>query len=173
MIAQLKSLKKEVEETKNYKEWKEKNPNSYFVSAFFLGDKFYSKSKEWQFDFYEADKDKVVSFIYGKDEPVKEEEIFKKTKDKLGELVLEDIKFDLDKAIFTFEKIKSAKHPSETATKKLFILQVLEGKPVWNITYISSSFNILNIKIDAISGEVVSESFSSVLSFKDKELSKG
>lgn len=173
MIAQLKELKRQVEETKNYKEWKAQNPDSYFISAFFLGNEFSSKSKEWQFDFYAPDKDKVVSFTYGKDIAVKEEEIFKKTKDKIGELKLDEIRVDLDKAILIFEKIKSAKHAADTPTKKLFILQVLDAKAVWNITYISSSFNILNIKIDALSGEVVSESFSSVLSFRDQKLSKG
>ena len=173
MITLLRSLKKEVEETPRYKEWKQKNSDSYFVSAFFIGEDFSPKSKQWQFDFYEPNKDKVVSFIYGSDQAVKEEEIFKKTKDKIPELLLENLKIDLEKAIDIVEKINKSKHPGETATKRLFILQVLESKSVWNITYISSSFNILNIKIDAISGEVINENFSSILSFKDKELSKG
>lgn len=173
MISLLKSLKKNVEETQQYRQWKQKNPDSYFVSAFFLGEEFSSGSKDWQFDFYEPDKDKVVSFVYGKDLPIKEEEVFKKTKDAIPELVLDNIKVDLEKAIDIFENIKKSKHPGEIATKKLFILQVLEGKTIWNITYISSAFNILNIKIDALSDNVLSESFSSVLSFKDKERSKG
>lgn len=173
MIAHLKALKKDIEETPRFKDWKQNNPDSYFVSAFFIGEDYFPKSNQWQLDFYEPNKDRVVSFVYGADSPLKEEEIFKKSKDKIPELVLDVIKVDLEKAIDNVEKIKKAKHPGETATKKLFILQVLEGKSVWNITYISSAFNILNIKIDAQSGDVLSESFSSVLSFKDKERSKG
>ena len=44
-----------------------------------------------------------------------------------------------------------------------------KARPVWNITYITTSFNVINIKIDAKTGEVLSHRISGVMDFAQKD----
>ena len=42
-------------------------------------------------------------------------------------------------------------------------------RPVWNITYITASFNVINIKIDAGTGKVLNHRISGVMDFAQKD----
>ena len=44
-----------------------------------------------------------------------------------------------------------------------------EARPVWNITYITRSFNVINIKIDAETGDVLNHGISGVMDFVQKD----
>ena len=48
------------------------------------------------------------------------------------------------------------KYNGEESTKKIIILQQFEA-PTWNITYVTSAMNVLNVKIDATNGKIISE----------------
>lgn len=43
------------------------------------------------------------------------------------------------------------------------------ARPVWNITYITASFNVLNVKVDAETGKVLSHRLSGVMDFTQKD----
>ncbi len=55
---------------------------------------------------------------------------------------------------------EAAKVARSAATKAL---------PVWNITYITASFNVINIKIDAETGKVLNHRISGVMDFMQKD----
>ena len=77
----------------------------------------------------------------------------------------------MDRAVKKLEGYKKKKYPGESPTQKIFILQNLAAI-VWNIAYINSSFNILNIKINAMNGKVVEDSLTPIMGFKDKKFDK-
>ena len=62
------------------------------------------------------------------------------------------------------EKTKAPK-ASNTETKIIIIAQQ-QDFPIWNVSYVSNKFNLINIKINAIYGEVIEETSGSLLSFK-------
>ena len=122
--------------------------------------------KDLQFGFYNPESDTITSFKLEEEiKIVEEEKIFRKEKAKIKELKLEEIKINLEQAVKLIEKLIGEKYKGEQKQKAIVILQVLEN-PTWNVTYLTKGFNILNVKIDAISGKILSEKIQSAISFK-------
>ncbi len=160
----IKSEIKKLEATEHFKEFKKKNQNYHLAHIFILKEK---EKEEWQIGYYLKKEDKVAVFELG-DEIIARpaEEVFKKS-GTIHELDMNKIKVSLEKALKATEDIKNEKCPAETITKKIIILQKLkleeEWKNVFNITYVTQCFNILNVKLDAETGDVKSVDFSSIL----------
>ena len=143
-------LYKKLTSSKVYRKWKSSNKGS-FLSSFVMIDNIP------QFDFYNQN-DTITSFIIGKKIEVKEnQEIFNKT--ELNPIEVKGIKLSRSSAM----KIIKSKYPAEKFTRTILILQN-QYKPLWNITMISSSLKLLNIKID-MSKNIISEAFEPLASF--------
>ena len=157
-------LLNKVKDSKEFKDYLKDHPNAYLCSIFLTEQQtqlsFYSKKTKLVTSF-KVDIDKIT--LVGKDEKV-----LQKEKKDLEELHLEDLTIDLDKARGLVSDLLKEKYPNETPTKEITILQVIEGKTVWNITKITSTFNIINMKLDAFSGELLEEKMESALNFKKK-----
>ena len=162
-MEELKSLIKNVEASKEFKDVKDKLSLCSFFSIM-------EKDKgNWQVDYYNAKKDEIVSFVLD-GEKVKREEskIFKEKESKLDQLNLDSVKVDAKKAFEIADKLREEKYKDDSASKKIVILQTIK-KPVWNITYLTGSLNVINIKINAVSGEIVAHNSSSALSLGAKK----
>lgn len=171
MIDDIKNFLSKVEDSELYIEWKKKHLNSYLSSCFSMGNDI--KELKWQIDFYEADNKKITSFVFDENQNIKskEEEIFKQPQDIVKELDLKKVKIDLDKAILKIDKWRKRKFPGEMPSQRIFVLQNL-NTIIWNITFINTSFNVLNVKIDATNGKLIDNSLTSVMGFKDKKYDK-
>ncbi|MFH1376900.1 MAG: hypothetical protein ABIH25_04655 [Candidatus Woesearchaeota archaeon] len=158
-MLELKKSFKNIQDNEKFIEWKKEHFGSYLTNAF-LND------NEWQFDFLDPKSEMMTSFKFNdKDLFFEESEIFRKEKKEIKELNLEEVKIDLDKAEDLIEKIIDSDYKNEDIQKKIIILQVIE-KLVWNITYITKSFNVLNVKLNAVNGEIINHSMESLLNFK-------
>ncbi|MBI5391926.1 hypothetical protein HZB00_02900 [Candidatus Woesearchaeota archaeon] len=119
----------------------------------------------WQLDFYNKEKDVITS--YKDTNPVaiehRDDQVFKEEKTSVNELKLEEVKVSPEEALKAAKKILKDKH--ETADQVIIILQQQEI-PMWNISFLTSTFNLLNIKINARKLNVVEEKIASLLSFK-------
>jgi len=153
MLKQIKDFLKKIKKSKEFKDWYEKNKDSYLASIFY--------SKDIQIDLYSPKKDNMTSFtIVNGNVNLETSEIFRKEKTEIKELKLDEIKLDLEKVKEIISKIVK-----EETTKEIIILQHLEV-PVWNITYVTKSMNIINVKVNAISGKIVSKHIENILNFK-------
>lgn len=125
---------------------------------------------EWQYDFYDKKSKRITSFKVDDKVRLLEEEskIFQKEKVDLEKLDLSGVKIDFPEALLKVDEIKKKKADAEAINKKIIILQCVKI-PLWNISYLTSSFNILNVKINATNGEIISERFESLLNFRVKE----
>ncbi|MBT6995443.1 hypothetical protein HN953_02350 [Candidatus Woesearchaeota archaeon] len=156
MIEEIKKFLQELEESKVFQEFKKNNPIAYNSSVSKI-------QNQLQIDFYDPNEDKITSFTKKDNEIVMQKsEIFRKEKIKIPELKISKVKITSEE----IEKIISEKY-QEIPTKKIFILQQTEF-PIWNITYLTQSLNILNIKINAESGEIIEEKMESALNFQKK-----
>ena len=63
------------------------------------------------------------------------------------------------------DKLQREKYPNQPPQKVFLILQVIKTEPIWNITYISSSLNVLNVRISAINKKIIKHELTQVLSF--------
>lgn len=148
-----------------FKEWKKSHSDSYFSSAFLISD-----NPTWQIDFYNPKKDNITSFFLEDPIQIKEEKIFRKEKGEIGELDLEKIKISLEKAEEIVLNLVKEEYKGQDPSKKIIILQVIKKIIIWNITYLTTSFNLLNVKIDAVSGDIKEHKIDSVMKFKSDDL---
>ena len=162
MLEKLKESIKKLEDSEEYEEYLKKNKESYLVSGFLI-----LEEGDWQIDYYSPSSGMVTAFLVREKVKVKpESQAFQKEKKKIEELDLEKIKVNFEEAMEIVEKVRKEKYETETANKKIIVLQNLEDfGTVWNITLITHSFKTLNVKIDCSNGEVKSEGLTSVINF--------
>ncbi len=120
-----------------------------------------------EFGFYSPEKDKMVIFETNPAKKQDEEEVFKDSR-LINELNLSAVKVSMEDALSITEKTRQEKYKSELIYKTIIILQNL-GTQVWNITLVSLSFNIINIRIDAATGDVLDSNIHSIMSLGKRE----
>lgn len=158
---------KRIQNSKEFQEWFNQHKLSYMSSIFYIGNDLGNIT--WQVDYYISDENKMASFIEENGQiKFREENVFKKPGTEIKKLDIQKVKIDVKKAIAKLEKLKKKKFPGENPSQKIVILQNLDTI-LWNITYINTSFNILNVKINAINGKIIENSLTPIVSFKDKK----
>ena len=159
---------KKLEESKDFKEWHKRNKNTYLSYAFKIPQEM--DANDWQIGFYDKKRDKITTFVIdGSDVSIRGgEEIFKKDDMKVNEIQINKVKLTFDNAIEKANEFQQEKFPKDKSIKTIAILQNISNfGNVWNITYITESFNTLNMKIDAENGKVIEHNLSSVFSFRN------
>ena len=162
----LKPALKLLEESKDYKDWHKKNKNTYFSYAFKIPQEM---PDEWQLGFYDKKKDKITTFVVnGSSISIRaEEEVFKKEEAEVNEINLEKVKLAFEAALSKASQFQQKNYPNDKSIKTIAILQnITSYGDIWNITYITESFNTLNMKIDASNGKIIEYNISSVMSFR-------
>tara|TARA_Y100000310_G_scaffold344775_1_gene459430 strand:- start:13291 stop:13785 length:495 start_codon:yes stop_codon:yes gene_type:complete len=162
MLDELKNSIKKIEESKEFKSYKSKFPDSYLTAGFMIYDKL--DNAKWQIDFYNPNDKRVTPFELDNGIKIYDSgEVLSKSK-QISKLRLTKVKINFEELMKICNKIKK-KH-GETENKTIVILQVLNDKEVWNLTYLTNSFNILNIKVDANKGDVIETKRESLMGFK-------
>lgn len=134
------NLLKELEEKDFFKKFMEENNDAYFGACFaVIGDE-----EKCQLDYFIPSKEKMASASYPFSEMKLHEDKIKQCK-KLGE-----IKIDISDIWDKVEEIKKEKQVKNTNSKIIAILK----DDLWNLSVLSTSMDILRIKLDAITGEV-------------------
>lgn len=158
----LKDVLEKLGKSKTFQEWQKSNKKCYLSHVFImLGEK-----EDCQVGYYNKEKDKITSFIIDeKIEVSQESDIFKKDRKIVEKLDIDKVKIDFEDAVKIANKFQRENYTKEIPIKKIIVLQNLEIGQVWNITYISNSFNTLNIKIDAKTGKIKNHEIVSLFSF--------
>ncbi len=148
-----------IEGSSLFKQWKKENPEAYLTSAFAMFSS--EQEKEWLIGYYDDSKQAITTF--GSNGMEKSEEAFTK-EGAIPELKLDNVKLSEEEALEKAADAKEKEYGSEKETKTIMVLQNIEGKTVWNITYIAK-LKVINVRIDASEGETVSHSSSSISDF--------
>src|SRR3989338_4343093 len=166
---ELKQAFEKVSKNKEYKDSIKENKDIFFLYALMTIER--NETSPWQLVFYNEDTDKITTFVIGKDEIAmqKEEEVFKKPGMEVNPIDMEKAKLKFNKVITKAEKFKKEGYPKETISKTIAILQNLQDfGTIWNITFVTDSFNTLNLKINAENREVLHHNLESLMSFVKK-----
>lgn len=149
---------KSVEASKEYKDFKKNNKDSFLLSLFFIVSPKFEFEIE-QVNYFLPKDNKVMSFILNSsgiqtklDELYNKQHHLEKTSNELDTKIkidLADVKLIID------EKIKDKKNGE--LNKIIVVFQELNGKPCWNLTFMFSSLKLVNTIIDAKTGEVNKE----------------
>ena len=160
-----KTALKKLKESSEFRKWVSKNKKSYLTYAFTMIEN--SEKSEWQIGYYDKSLDKVTVFTINNNIEINpEQDVFKKPGTVVKKINLKDVKFSLDNVLKKTQTIKEKKYPKELVTKTIAILQNIELGQLWNITFITSSLNTINIKIDAKTGKTIKHELVSLFQFK-------
>lgn len=155
----LKSSLEKIKDSNEFREWKSAHIRGYLADVFFNDDIV-------QFDFYDPETDKMTSFRFEDDVVFSEEsEVFRKEKKEIKELSLDLVKVSLDRVEELIEKLMDNDYKDEGIQKKLVILNMIDF-PVWNVTYVTTKLNVLNVKVNAASGEIIEHKSESIFNFQ-------
>lgn len=159
---ELKEALKKVEKTKEFKDWKKTNPESYFSFAFIMLEQ---NETPWQVGYCTKSTERVTTFILSEPVEVKaDEEVFKEPEEKILEINTEKLILPFKKIIENADSFIKKEYPREMLTKKIVILQNIKDiGTIWNITSISASFNTINLKIDPKDGSVINHKLESIM----------
>ena len=148
---------KRLENSKEFKEWKDSNPKSYLSDFFCILDTESKDDNMWQIDFYNPNNDTITSFELPADKrkkcslKSKDSKIFKQEQATVEKLSLTNVQWTDKNAIELAKDYLKDNHKGENPTKTILILQHNKElkKEIWNLTFITSSLNMFNAKIDA------------------------
>lgn len=146
-----------------FKEWQESNPDCYLTHFYCQLNTNLERISPWEIGYYNKENDRITVFLLSDQIRIKsEEEVFKKD-GTVEELKLEKVKTSLPEAVAAFKEIKMEKYLREELLSSFLILQKFENKTVWNISAATRSMQILNVKVDAETKEVVSDQLVSFI----------
>lgn len=162
----IKSIIKKLNSNSEFKKWHNSNKDYYLVHCFKMLDE--ANEDEWQIGYYNDKKDRMVTFIFQKDDikMVPEKDIFRKKKEKIKKIRLEKIKLSLEKVLQKAKDFIDKEYYEENAMKTIILLQNLDVGQVWNLTFLTNSFKTLNLKIDSENGKVLKHELTSLLQFE-------
>jgi len=151
---EIKSIIEKLEASPDFTEWKKDHPEFYLTHAIIiLGD----PEEYWQIGYYSKDLDKIVSFtIKDEIEIAPESDVFKQDKG-IEELKMDSVDVEFKDAVEKAKDFQKNKYPAMSPLKQIVLLQHLNVGQIWNITYVTASFNTLNIKIHAKKGKILED----------------
>jgi len=80
-------------------------------------------------------------------------------------------KLDVSSDLVDFDQVylkakESLRMYNESVDKLIVVLQNVEGSVLWNITLLTPNFNMFNVRINAVTLEILKQEYSSLLNFK-------
>ena len=145
-----------------FQEWKAKNPEAYLTHIFYMTE------MEPQVGYYDQILDKITTFTMA-DEITRnpEQQVFKK-EDTIRPLLINDVEQSTMRIIEKARTFQEEKYKKENVVKEIILLQNLDIGQVYNVTFITDSFKILNMKICAKRGDVLQHEFRSLMDLGKK-----
>ncbi|RLE42147.1 hypothetical protein DRJ48_04130 [Candidatus Woesearchaeota archaeon] len=155
-------LKSRLEASKEFKQWKSAHPEAYFYLAFGMSK--HQTNVSFELTYYNpSTKLATVFSVNGKVELKSEDKVYS---NRVPErLDLTKVKLNWDEALSKALELQTKNYYGEEVIKTIAMLQFLNSKAVWNITFITPAFSTLNIKIDATSGQIIEHSLRKLFDF--------
>lgn len=164
MLEQLKEEVDTLRRTPEFLSYKSKSPNGFLCAGFKIIE--FLEKEPWQIDFYCPDRKVMTTFILDKQVEMKETDQIATSKEGVTELNLDKVDIEFRDVLEKIDGILKEKYPEHKANKIIAILQNIEGQEVWNVTYLTNQFHVLNVRINAETGELLKEMLKPVISFK-------
>ncbi len=159
-------INKVIADIESSEEFKKIDPDHYLVHIFRMMDA--DKSEDCQVGYYNKKSDRIIVFEYN-DNNVKAlppEEAFKE-KNFIAPLDLKKIECSMDEALNMAQDVVKNNYPAHLISKAIVLLQKLpEFGQIWNITVITHTFQVINIKINAENSQVIKHGMESLLGWK-------
>lgn len=170
MVKQFSEVFKEIVDSQDYKKFFDENPSYYLAHGFIQLNSRFETTKHWQVGFYSKEKDNLALFQTNPIKFVGFEDAFKDG-GHIDKLAFDETFVDMDKVNEVVGGLLATEYSTESPTSFIVVLQSVLGKELYNVTVVTSSFSMIIIKVDALTGKIHSHKKESLLSLKkdDKE----
>lgn len=149
-----------------FRVWKDAHPQAYLAHFLAQLDNDLQPAP-WNIGFYDPQPDRITTFVMR--DPitiVPDEEVFKK-ESSISELHLSGVALTSAAALEKAKAVQRQHYPHHLPMKGLLVLQNL-AQPTWNVTFITSTFAALNIKISAAAGELLDHTITTFTDLRAK-----
>jgi len=147
-----------------FKEWHSSNPNYFLAHAFVMLDE--ENKDTWQIGFYNAEKERMVTFIVSPNNVQKtEDQEILSSGTPIQRLLPEKVMLTVDDALQKAKACYDEHYKAEITVKQFFIIQTGKSCTMFNITYFTRAMKTINIKIDASTGQVFKHSSQTLAEF--------
>jgi hypothetical protein len=147
-----------------YKEFIENNSDYYLSHMFFVYEK--KNLTDEQIGFYSPKADKVVSFDLVNHKVSEPEDAMKKS-GKIPGFKISDVNVGFSEVFNKAKKLMNEKYSQHFPKKYICILQVLNDVLVWNLTIVTNTLHMVNVRIDASSGKILEDEARSLMSLSE------
>ena len=154
--------KKKLETSREFKDFKKKNPKSYLCAGFFILD--YEAGKHSNQLDYMVSNRKVATFNLDSGVKMKLSELPAKASKKLQKIEGE-AELDLEKLKGIVQDEMTNRMVTEDVKKIIAVLQVLDNELVWNLNCILGGMNVLQVHIGDKDGSILKFEKHSILDF--------
>jgi hypothetical protein len=148
-----------VESSDAFKEWKASHDKAFLSSIFGM-----TGNEDVTLNYYDKGKDKMYSFS-AKTPIAPEEQDFVKSGEEIFPVKVETVKTAVDEALKKAYGVAEKNYSEQKLLRTVYALQVLKGKQMWNITFLTADYKTINIRIDCISGEVAEHTIAKLSEF--------
>jgi hypothetical protein len=163
----LQNLFEKLEKSQEFKDFKEKNADAFFCTAFNI-----LNFKQGKFEYYLDYRDEKQLFAFKIPEEnsalefTKEDLLENMTPmEKIEESEIKNIKTDLEDLKEIIEQALWDNNMKNSLEEVIAVLQSMNGKIIWNLTCICSSLSIINSQIDPFTGKVLKFEKKNLLDF--------
>lgn len=153
-----------LESSEVFKTFEKENKGYYLAHGFIQLNKDFSEKSAWQVGYYSKDKDNLAVFETKPLKLLPFEQAFKKD-GTITNLKLDDL-IPLEKILKKLSLHLQTKYSSYIPNSHMLIVQVINEIPVFNITSITTSFHMINIRMDAKTGEIILDELKSILDLR-------
>ena len=143
--------------------------SSEYLSSFFVVASGELTPEVWELSFYDSGDDRSIIYHIDPDKGTVERtegKVFKQSSSTVHPLLLDRVMVDFAQALAAARQLQQKVYTAHPPSKAIFVLQDLGAGPLWNITFITQTFHVLNIKVDAVTGAILSHELSTVFQWK-------
>ncbi|MBT3408537.1 hypothetical protein HOK68_00045 [Candidatus Woesearchaeota archaeon] len=153
-MEEINELYQKIKESDEYKELVQNN--LYLTNIFIMLDDSNNLIDRIQFGFYNKEKDKIITLSIHENKIIKslEQEIAKKSDQKLEELNIENLNINLNEIEEMCVKEIKKINDKIKINRKMFLIQNQE-KPIFLNTFLAEDGNIFSLKIDISTKEML------------------
>lgn len=153
--------------TKEFQEWKQQNPGIFLSSVFMLFDE--ANKDLYQIGYFNPHQNAIATFIVRvENTAITSVEIAQtsdivESKHKIREIDLDKVGYSPQEVLAIADDFRKNSYPHLQAIKSFCILQKLTDQ-IFNFTFLTSSFQTLNIRISSDEGRICESSLKSLIS---------
>lgn len=138
-----------------FQNWQQHHPRAFLSHYFGQLNSQLKMLSCWELGYYDPASEKITVFVINQQIEIKpEDEVFRQEQSAVEKLELKRVKIELEEAEKIFQENFFQCFPQASLGDGFLILQCLQGKTVWNFTFIDQRLKFLNLKINAESGAV-------------------